>query len=84
MAWSALLQGADALREVGPEAVARTAVAECEARLRRIPEDAPYSETELDRIRHLVTGSRQALESEEWGLAIRRAYYAESLLAGNG
>lgn len=83
-AWEGLLQGADALREVGPEAVARTAVDRCEGSLRRIPEDHAYSEKELERIRHLVLGSRRALEGGDWALAIRRAYYAEGLLAGNG
>lgn len=83
-AWEGLLRGSDALREVGPEAVARTAVGRCEASLRRIPEDHAYSEKELERIRHLVRGSRQALEGGDWALAIRRAYYAEGLLAGNG
>lgn len=83
-AWALLLRGADALREVGPEAVARTAVARCESSLRRIPEDHAYSEKELERVRHLVHGSRRALEDGEWALAIRRAYYAQGLLAGNG
>jgi hypothetical protein len=83
-AWEALLRGADNLREVGPEAVARTAVSDVEARLGRSPADGPYSEKELERIRHLVHGSRQALEEAAWGLAIRRAYYAGGLLDGNG
>jgi len=82
--WAALLRGADALREVGPEAVARTAVDECEEKLRRISEDASYSEKERERIRHLVRGSRHALDDGDWVLAIRRAYYAEGLIRGNG
>lgn len=83
-AWVELLRGADALREVGPEAMARAAVARCEEELRRISDGHPYSEKEAERIRHLIRGSRHALEDGDWALAIRRAYYAEGLLAGNG
>ena len=75
-----LLRSSDALREVGPEAVARALVAEAEDLFRRIPEDAPYTEKERERITRLVQGSRQALDGEEWTLAIRRAYYAKGLL----
>ena len=82
--WAGLLRGADALREVGPEAVARGAVYRVEERLRRISDDASYSEQSRERIRHLVRGSRHALDDGAWGLAIRRAYYAQGLLDGNG
>lgn len=83
-AWEDLLRGADALREIGPEAVARTAVARADEAYRRIQADAPYTEKERERIRRLVWGGRQALEEGDWAGAIRRAYYAEGLLAGNG
>lgn len=83
-AWTELIRGADALREVGPEAVARSAVSRVEDRLRRIPGDGTYSEKEWERIRHLVRGGRQALDVGDWGLAIRRAFYAKGLLDGNG
>lgn len=82
--WAGLLLGADALREVGPEAVARGAVYRVEERLRRISDDASYTEQSRERIRHLVRGSRHALKDGAWGLAIRRAYYARGLLDGNG
>lgn len=82
--WTELIRGADALREVGPEAVARSAVARAEARLRRIQGAGSYSETERERIGHLVRGGRQALDAGAWGLAIRRAFYARGLIDGNG
>lgn len=81
---AALLRGGDALREVGPEAVARSLVGEAEAGLGSISEPHPYSEQELERLRRLVRGGRQALEEGDWVLAIRRAFYAKALLEGNG
>lgn len=81
---AALLRGGDALREVGPEAVARSLVSEVEAGLGRIGDTHPYSEQELERLGRLVRGGRQALEEEDWVLAIRRAFYARALLQGNG
>jgi len=83
-AWAAALAGADALREVGPEAVARSVVLELEERLRRLPAAHSYSDTELERVRHLVRGGRHAVEEADWGRALRRAFYARELLAGNG
>lgn len=77
---SYLLRGGDALREVGPEAVARTVVEEAEAAFRRISDDAAYTDQERTRISRLVRGSRQALDEGEWVLAIRRAYYAKGLV----
>lgn len=75
-----VLRGADALREVGPEAVARTVVSEAEALFRRIEGDGSYSRTDAERVSRLVRGSRHALEEGDWGLAIRRAYYAKGLM----
>lgn len=83
-AWEDLFRGADALREIGPEAVARTAVARAEAAHRRIQADGPYTQKERERVQRLLWGGRQALEDGDWAGAIRRAYYAEGLLAGNG
>lgn len=81
---TALLRGGDALREVGPEAVARSLQSQAEAGLGSIPDPHPYSEQELERLRRLVRGGRQALEEGDWVLAIRRAFYAKALLKGNG
>lgn len=75
-----LLRGGDALRAVGPEAVARTVVEEAEEAFRRIADDPTYSDQERTRISRLVRGSRQALDEGEWALAIRRAYYAKGLV----
>ncbi|MDP2955680.1 MAG: hypothetical protein Q8N53_04605 [Longimicrobiales bacterium] len=82
-ALEAVIRGADALREVGPEAVARALHGEVEVRVGRLPEDHPYSEQDLERLHRLVRGARQALDEGDWVLAIRRAFYAKALLDGN-
>lgn len=75
-----VLQGADILREVGPEAVARALVSEVRALQGRKIEEGTYSEEERVRLDRLVLGSTQALEEGDWVRAIRRAYYAKGLL----
>ena len=75
-----VLEAADILREVGPEAVARALVAEVEELQRRLSDSETYSEQDQQRLGRLVTGGRQALEDEDWVRAIRRAYYAKGLL----
>jgi len=77
-----LLIGADALREVGPEAVARTMVSEVDTELRRISLDETYTEQDLDRLGRLVRGGREALAEQDWVRAIRRAYYAKGYAKG--
>lgn len=79
-----LLRGGDALREVGPEAVARALQQEVEATFGRISPDDSYPERDLERLRRLVSGGREAIEQGAWVLAIRRAYYARALLEGRG
>ena len=79
-----VLKGADALREVGPEAVARTLVSEVDAAFGRLAEDDTYSEEDLERIDRLLRGGRQALREGNWVRAIRRAYYARGLIAPGG
>lgn len=80
----ALIRGGDALREVGPEAVARALQGEVEARLGRVSDADPYSIQDLERLTRLIRGGRQAVDEGDWGLAIRRAFYAKGLLDGNG
>lgn len=75
-----VLEAADILREVGPEAVARALVAEVEELHRRLSGSEAYSEQDQQRLGRLVTGGRQALQDEDWVRAIRRAYYAKGLL----
>ncbi len=82
-ALEAVIRGADALREVGPEAVARALQGEVEGLVGRLPEDPSYSEQDLGRLQRLVRGARQALDEGNWVLAIRRAFYAKALLDGN-
>lgn len=77
-----LLIGSDALREVGPEAVARTMVSEVDTELRRISLDETYTEQDLDRLGRLVRGGREALAEQDWVRAIRRAYYAKGYAKG--
>lgn len=83
-ALEAVVRGGDALREVGPEAVARSLQSEVEARLGRVSGSDPYSAQDLERLQRLVRGGRQAVEAGDWGLAIRRAFYAKGLMDGNG
>jgi len=80
----ALVRGGDALREVGPEAVARDLVSQVGAMFGRISPDDPYSKQDLERIRRLILGGRQAVEEGDWARAIRRAYYAKGLLTEIG
>ena len=77
-----VLRGSDALREVGPEAVARTLVAEVETARRRVSTADAYTEQDIERIERLVQGARLAIEEGDWVRAIRRAFYANGLLAG--
>ncbi len=79
-----LMRGGDALRTVGPEAVARSLVAEAQDLHRRVSEEDPYTQEDLERLERLELGARQALEAADWALAIRRAYYARGILLGNG
>jgi hypothetical protein len=83
-ALEALVRGGDALREVGPEAVARALQSEVEGRMGRLSGSDAYTGQELERLQRLVRGGREALTGGEWGLAIRRAFYAKGLLDGNG
>jgi hypothetical protein len=76
-----VLIGADILREVGPEAVARALVAEVAELNGRLMDSNSYSEQDRERLERLVTGSRQALDEADWVRAIRRAYYAKGLLS---
>ena len=79
-----LLKGADALREVGPEAVARTMVSEVNAERGRISADDAYSEQDLERLDRLLQGGREALTEQDWVRAIRRAFYARGLMQSGG
>ena len=79
-----LLTGSDALREVGPEAVARTMVSEVDADRRRISVGDTYSEQDVERLDRLLRGGREALSEQDWVRAIRRAYYARGLIASGG
>ncbi len=77
-----ILRGGDALREVGPEAVARALDAEVETSFGRVSDGAAYSDKDMERLTRLVHGARDALAEGSWVLAIRRAYYARALLQG--
>lgn len=75
-----ILCTSDALWEVSPQQVAAHLVNRASETLRRNLVTNPYSEEELLRIRRLTTGAQEALESGDYPLAIRRAYYACQLL----
>jgi hypothetical protein len=75
---SATLHGADLLREVGPEGVARTLIARAEGGLGW--GGSPASPVDIARAQRLVAGARQAAGEGEFPLAIQRAYYACQLL----
>lgn len=78
-----LLRGADAVRMTSLPAVARALVAEAETLLGRVSAGHPYTDQDLERVRRLVRGGRQALAEGDWARAIRRAYYATGILEGN-
>jgi hypothetical protein len=79
-----LFTGSDALREVGPEAVARTMVSEVVADRRSISAGDSYSEQDLERLDRLLRRGWEALSDQDWVRAIRRAYYARGLMAPGG
>ena len=79
-----LLTGSDALREVGPEAVARTMVSEVDVDRRNISAGDTYSDQDIERLDRLLRGGREALSQQDWVRAIRRAYYARGLMASGG
>ena len=79
-----LLTGSDALREVGPEAVARTMVSEVDVDRRSISAGDTYSDQDLERLDRLLRGGREALSQQDWVRAIRRAYYARGMMASGG
>ncbi len=81
---SMIVRGGDALREVGPEAVARSLQQDVAAAYGSISPSDAYSSQDLERLERLVRGSQQAIEQSDWVLAIRRAYYARALLGKNG
>jgi hypothetical protein len=75
---TATLHGADLLREVGPEGVARTLIARAEGGLSW--GGSPANPVDLGRARRLVAGAREAAADGEYALAIKRAYYACQLV----
>jgi hypothetical protein len=75
-----VMRGSDALREVGPEAIARTLVNEVDEGFGRISPGDAYSEQDLERLKRLVRGGQEALREQDWVLAIRRAFNARGLL----
>jgi len=72
------------LREVGPEAVARTMVSEVNTERGSISVDDAYSEQDLERLDRLLQGGSEALSQQDWVRAIRRAFYARGLMASGG
>lgn len=76
----AVLEGADHLRSLTPDAVAAELVRRAEGAWSRIGPDAPYGEEERARIGRLVRGARTALEEGDLPRAIHRGFYACRLL----
>ncbi len=74
------LQASDRLRELAPAEVAETLVREAEEALGRNGADAPYTELDLERSRHLLISAGEAMDGGDYLRAIRRAYYACQLL----
>lgn len=75
-ALEAVLRGADALRSVGPESVARTLIRRATERMATLEADGEVDEVDMVRAGRLLRGARYALEDRHWSRAIRRAYYA--------
>ena len=74
----ATLHGADILRSVGPEGVARTLIARAERVLPGVTEGVDA--TARERAERLLYGAREAAANRDFGIAIQRAYYACQLL----
>jgi hypothetical protein len=74
----ATLHGADLLREVGAEGVARTLIERAEGGLAWA--GSPADPLAQVRAQRLVAGARDAAAAGEFGLAIQRAYYACQLV----
>jgi hypothetical protein len=72
-----VLGAADALRELGPQAVAQALVARAQEAL---DAEVDVPDTDLDRARHLALSARLALDDRDWTRALQRAYYACQLL----
>lgn len=72
------LEAADRIRTVSPRSVARLLV----SRARTLREEPPsgFTPTDRQRVDRLLEGAETALDREEYGRAIRRAYYASLLL----
>ena len=78
-----LLLAASELVETTPRFVARALTAEAEAALRRVEAAAPApSAAALERAHRLKDWAVQAVEEEDYLLAIQRAYYAIQLVEG--
>ena len=74
----ATLHGADLLRGVGPEGVARTLIARAEAGMEWA--GSPADPLAIQRAERLLYGAWDAVAEAEFGIAIQRAYYACQLL----
>ena len=74
----ATLHGADILRAVGPEGVARALIARAEKILPGVAEGVDA--TARERAERLLYGAREAAANRDFAIAIQRAYYACQLL----
>jgi hypothetical protein len=74
------LRAADRLRELAPREVAHRLISEAQDALGRNPDEATYSELDLERGRHLLISAGTAMDDADYPRAIRRAYYACRLL----
>lgn len=74
------LQASDRLRALAPAEVAEALLREAEGALGRNGADAPYTELDLERSRHLLISAGEAMDGGDYLRAIRRAYYACQLL----
>lgn len=76
-----VVAGSDLFREIGPRNVALYLVERADRALERArSEDLAGSERDARRGSRMVMGAREALERNDYPLAIRRAYYACYLL----
>jgi hypothetical protein len=74
------LRASDRLRELAPREVAGRLIERAQGALGRNPEDATYSELDLERSRHLLVSAGEAMDDRDYVRALRRAYYACRLL----
>lgn len=78
------LQASDRIRDLGPQAVARTLISRADRAIIRAQVMDGFDPVALSRGERLLSGARRAMEEGQLDLAIQRGYYAVQVLEGRG